>query len=75
MIIQDALMAEINRLADTDWMKKNGKQEIERANQLNQSCNTLMKSVSLKIAILKLVGNSETQQNQISKAIGVSNEE
>ena len=75
MIIQDALMAEINRLADTDWMKKNGKQEIERANQLNQSCNTMLKAVSLKLAIVKLVGNSEIQQTQISKAIGVSDEE
>jgi len=73
-IIQEAIMEEIVRLNDNELMAKNGKDEIARASAISQTSMAFLKSVALKLSIVKAVNGSEDKQTKLSKCVGVISE-
>lgn len=74
--IQGALMQEIVRLNDDNIMKseEDSKAEILRANAISSTSMAFMKSVALKMAIVKAVNGSKKNEIELSKTVGVLDE-
>jgi len=74
--IQNALMQEIIRLNDDTIMKneETSKDEILRANAISQTSMAFLKTVALKMAIVKAVNGSKNSEKQLSQAVGVISE-
>ena len=74
--VQGALMQEIVRLNDDEIMKneETSKDEILRANAISQTSMAFLKTVALKMAIVKAVNGSKKQETELSRAIGVLDE-
>ena len=74
--IQEALMQEIIRLNDDNIMKneEDSKAELLRATGITSTSMAFMKSVALKMAIVKAVNGSKKNEIELSKIVGVLSE-
>ena len=72
--VQDAIFKQIERLDDNDNMKKNSKEELKRANAINSSAVAYVKSVGLQLSIVNTSAKLGVDIDDLTDALGVSNE-
>lgn len=72
--IQEMLMRQMERLDDNKIMKSNGRDEVFRGNALSQSATTFIKSVNVGMRVIEMAEKYETQKDNLTKELGITNE-
>ena len=75
LIMQEALMRQIQRLSDDSIMKADGKLEVARSNAISQDALTFLKSANLKMMIDKAADGNKEKRIELSKYVGITVDE
>jgi hypothetical protein len=72
--IQEMLMREMQRLDDSDYMAKAGKDEVLRSNALTNNATAFIKAVNVQLRIKEVAQTNEVTQQSLSKELGINEE-
>lgn len=72
--MQNVLMCELERLDDNDHMNVSSKEEVQRSSAISQSANTILKTISIDMKIMKMAEQMGMSANELKSKLGVTSE-
>lgn len=73
--MQEILMRQIERLDDNNIMKENAQLEISRGNSVALASTTFLKTVNVGLRIIESAEKYNMTKENLSKELGIINEE
>lgn len=73
--MQEILMRQIERLDDNNIMKENAQLEISRGNSIALTSATFLKTVNVGLRIIESAEKYNMTKDNLSKELGITNEE
>ena len=72
--MQSILISELERLDDNTNMNTNGKEEVQRSSAISQSANTILKTISIDMKIMRMAEQMGIATNELKNKLGVTSE-
>lgn len=72
--MQDVLTRELERLDNDSNMNVNGKEEVQRSSAISQSANTILKTISIDMKIMRMAEQMGMSTNELKSKLGVTSE-
>lgn len=72
--MQSVLTRELERLDSDDHMNTRSKEEVQRSSAISQSANTILKTISIDMKIMKMAEQMGMTANELKDKLGVTSE-
>lgn len=72
--IQSVLTRELERLDSDDHMNTRSKEEVQRSSAISQSANTILKTISIDMKIMKMAEQMGMTTSELKDKLGVTSE-